>query len=281
LRDFDRALGDYVKAVHLNTNNAIFHPNRLPLYLAFANLPFDEMASVTFVSDMPWNTHASSGDGHVGHALRNKNLAGTRIDIAGTTYPKGVWIHAFRDEQPADVVLDVTGKDFLEFKADVGGAQHRWGKAGSVQFQVIVDGKVKAESPVLRSGDLLSFRVNVADAKKIVLRVLNGGDGYVHDNAAWGFARFVKAGADDPLEASLDLRTDANSDSWLFLAMLHWKLEDKEQARKWYDKAINWIEENKPDDELGRLRLKTAELLGIDSDEEHPEENTTDKDNDK
>jgi len=46
--------------------------------------------------------------------------------------------------------------------------------------------------------------------------------------------------------------------------MLHWKLENKEQARDWFDKAIKWIEENKPDNELGRLRMKAAELMGID-----------------
>jgi hypothetical protein len=34
----------------------------------------------------------------------------------------------------------------------------------------------------------------------LTLRVLNGGDGYACDHAAWGFARLVATGAADPLQ---------------------------------------------------------------------------------
>ena len=34
----------------------------------------------------------------------------------------------------------------------------------------------------------------------MTLRVLNGGDGYGWDHAAWGFARFIEAGMNDTLE---------------------------------------------------------------------------------
>jgi hypothetical protein len=36
-------------------------------------------------------------------------------------------------------------------------------------------------------------------AKQITLRALNGGDGRSCDLVAWGLARFIKAGATDPL----------------------------------------------------------------------------------
>jgi hypothetical protein len=42
--------------------------------------------------------------------------------------------------------------------------------------------------------------VDVADAKEVTLRVLNGGDGYACDHAAWGFARFIKVEAKDFVE---------------------------------------------------------------------------------
>jgi len=43
------------------------------------------------------------------------------------------------------------------------------------------------------------FSVGVAEGKKVTLRVLNGGDGFSCDHAAWGFARFVEKNMEDPL----------------------------------------------------------------------------------
>jgi hypothetical protein len=59
---------------------------------------------------------------------------------------------------------------------------------------VLTDGAVQAESPVMKSGSVHRFNVNVAGAREVTLRVLNGGDGYACDHAAWGLARFVKTG---------------------------------------------------------------------------------------
>ena len=48
------------------------------------------------------------------------------------------------------------------------------------------------------------------------------------------------------------------------LAMAHWQLGDKEQSRKWYDRAVEWMEKNQPSDEnLRRFRSEAAALLGI------------------
>jgi tetratricopeptide (TPR) repeat protein len=50
----------------------------------------------------------------------------------------------------------------------------------------------------------------------------------------------------------------------LFLAMAHWQRGDQEQARRWYDKAVQWAEKNQPqNEELRRFRSEAAELLGI------------------
>jgi hypothetical protein len=50
--------------------------------------------------------------------------------------------------------------------------------------------------------------------------------------------------------------------------MAHWRLGDKEQARKWYGRAVQWMEKNQlPREELRqellRFRAEAAELLGI------------------
>ena len=49
-----------------------------------------------------------------------------------------------------------------------------------------------------------------------------------------------------------------------FLAMAHWKLGDKEEARRWYDRASQWMAKNDPTREsLRRFRLEAQELLGV------------------
>jgi hypothetical protein len=47
-----------------------------------------------------------------------------------------------------------------------------------------------------------------------------------------------------------------------FLAMAHWQLGHKTEARQWYDRAVQWMEKNKPkDDELRRFRAEAAKLF--------------------
>src|SRR5262249_42563187 len=66
------------------------------------------------------------------------------------------------------------------------------------------------------------------------------------------------------LEKAMQLRNGGDSTGWFFLAMAHWQLGDKDQARKWYDKAGVWMDKNKPrDEELKRFRAEAAALLGI------------------
>jgi tetratricopeptide (TPR) repeat protein/serine/threonine protein kinase len=49
-----------------------------------------------------------------------------------------------------------------------------------------------------------------------------------------------------------------------FLAMAQWQLGNKDEARKWYDQAVEWMEKNKPEDEeLRRFRAEAESLLRI------------------
>jgi tetratricopeptide (TPR) repeat protein len=69
----------------------------------------------------------------------------------------------------------------------------------------------------------------------------------------------------ETLSKSLELRKGGDGTDWFFLAMAHWQLGDRDQGRKWYDKAVEWMEKKKPrDEELGQFRAEAAELLGID-----------------
>ena len=150
---------------------------------------------IAFASDLVWSK-ATAGAGNEVH--RDKNYANRTITIGGRPYPKGLWTHAFDDQTPADIVYDLTAQKFVKFKAKVG--LDDLGERGSVQFQVLVDGRLKAVSPILRPRKTFSLVVDVTDASQVTLRVLNGGDGYGWDHAAWALARFVEAGAKDPFE---------------------------------------------------------------------------------
>jgi WD40 repeat protein len=66
------------------------------------------------------------------------------------------------------------------------------------------------------------------------------------------------------LGKSMGLRKGGNSFDWFFLAMAHQRLGAKEEARRWYDKAVQWMDKNKPqDEELRRFRAEAAGLLGV------------------
>ena len=158
--------------------------------------PRTPLPGIVFLSAITWVKGVAGAENPV---RRDKNYYGKPISIAGKTYPKGLWTHAFNDATPADVVIDASGQKSAAFKADVGLDDASGG--GSVQFQVLLDGVKKAESPLMHPREVHRFRVDVAGAKQLTLRVLNGGDGYACDHAAWGLARFVEAGAVDPLEA--------------------------------------------------------------------------------
>jgi hypothetical protein len=81
------------------------------------------------------------------------------------------------------------------------------------------------------------------------------------------------------LEKSMELGAGGGPADWLFLAMAQWQNGDKNQARHWYDKAVNGMDKGKSqDDELQRFRAEASALLGV---TDHPvssgnkEENAT------
>jgi tetratricopeptide (TPR) repeat protein len=61
----------------------------------------------------------------------------------------------------------------------------------------------------------------------------------------------------------------------LFLAMAHWRLGHREEARRWYDRAVEWIEKNRVEldkdrqkgldvqDDVRNTRAEAAALMGI------------------
>jgi tetratricopeptide (TPR) repeat protein len=90
------------------------------------------------------------------------------------------------------------------------------------------------------------------------------------DGGAWntlGVAQYRAGnwkGAIEGLQKSMELRNGGDSSDWFFLAMAQWQLGNKDDARKWYDKAVQWMEKNQPkNEELGGFRAEAETRLKI------------------
>ena len=68
------------------------------------------------------------------------------------------------------------------------------------------------------------------------------------------------------LEKSVELGKGRINFIWFVLAMAHWQLDQKEEARKWYDEAVEWMDKNSPQDKfLLPFRAEAAKLLDLES----------------
>jgi serine/threonine protein kinase/WD40 repeat protein len=65
------------------------------------------------------------------------------------------------------------------------------------------------------------------------------------------------------LTKSMKVRSGGDGFDWFFLAMAHWQLNRKEEARRWFYQADAWRKTHQPqDEELLRFRAEAMELLG-------------------
>ena len=62
----------------------------------------------------------------------------------------------------------------------------------------------------------------------------------------------------------MELASGGTSFDFFFLAMAHWQRDKKNEAQEWYEKAVAWMEKNRPDnDDLIRFRAEAEKLLEI------------------
>ena len=150
------------------------------------------LKGIQFLSDCSWIRAQAGAENEV---KRDRNYYDKAIEVGGREYPKGLWTHSFNDATPADIVFDLSSGVWRWFSSEAGVDS---AASGTVQFQVLLDDRLAAESPVMRAGQAHAFHVDLKGAARLTLRVLNGGDGYTCDHAAWAMARFVAEGASDP-----------------------------------------------------------------------------------
>ncbi|HEX4816111.1 MAG TPA: hypothetical protein VFV66_25485 [Nonomuraea sp.] len=68
------------------------------------------------------------------------------------------------------------------------------------------------------------------------------------------------------LQKFRELRTDdAEWGNPFFLAMAHWRSDHKDEARRWYDIGVDWMNKKPANgtDAMKRFRGEAAELLGV------------------
>jgi tetratricopeptide (TPR) repeat protein len=69
----------------------------------------------------------------------------------------------------------------------------------------------------------------------------------------------------EALEKANELSMGGQSSDWLFLAMAHWQLGNKQDACRWYDQAVAGLQNELviSNEELRGFRAEAAELLGV------------------
>jgi tetratricopeptide (TPR) repeat protein len=91
------------------------------------------------------------------------------------------------------------------------------------------------------------------------------------DGGAWNTLGVALYRAENMQEAITALRKAEELESgkyfaWnaFFLSMVRWKVGEKQQARKEYEQAVQWMDKTHPNDkDLRRFRAEAEELLGI------------------
>jgi alpha-galactosidase len=128
-------------------------------------------------------------------AQKNKSVERNPLKISGQVYERGIGTHA---DARMDIKLSGEG---LRFEASVGVDDEILSSGkGSVQFQVLGDGKVLWQSATIKPGQkALGADVDIRGIKMLTLVVNNGGDGIDYDHADWAMARILYQGVQPAL----------------------------------------------------------------------------------
>ncbi len=117
------------------------------------------------------------GDAHARRSVNDNPLT-----IKGTVYLTGLGTHA-----DSSFLIDLKGAA-TAFESWVGVDDETGGK-GSVVFEIYVDGKKVADSGLMHGGDAPKrLTAPLTGAKRLTLKVTDGGDGVSYDHADWAGA---------------------------------------------------------------------------------------------
>ena len=136
----------------------------------------------TYLSSLTW---ASATTGY-GTIQKDKSINGQTITLNGVTYTRGIGTHAL-----SKIVYNLAGQ-YNSFVSDVG-IDDEVGDEGSVDFQVVGDGKVLFDSGIMGGlSATQSLNINVTGVQQLTLVATNGIAGDIDfDHADWAGARLL------------------------------------------------------------------------------------------
>jgi hypothetical protein len=147
--------------------------------------PTPSISTATYASDLEW-AGETNGWGPAERDRSNGERApddGIAIALGTTKYERGIGAHA-----PSRIVIDLPQPCSL-FLADVG-VDEEVGDRGSVEFQVLGDGKVLAASGVVRGQQTsVPIAADLGGVSQLALVVTKAGDSNAFDHADWADAR--------------------------------------------------------------------------------------------
>jgi len=121
---------------------------------------------------------------------------GTQMSIGGVTYDKGIGVHSLSSISYATNSVYTILSGFI-------GLDDHCVTAGSVQFEVYLDGNLTYLSPIVGPDDVaIPININIQDVDTVRLATNNGGDDNIHDWANWADLKFEDCDLcpDDPLK---------------------------------------------------------------------------------
>ena len=142
------------------------------------------------LSDLSWQSaHAGWTPDDDGLPRRDLDITDRPLRLGRRRFAKGIGTHA-----PSEIVYALEGR-YARFAATVGGGE----EGGTVVFQVFGDGKLLADSGVMRGlRETKTIDVPMTGVRQLRLVVTEGGDGYYNDVANWAGARLLKTEAVAP-----------------------------------------------------------------------------------
>ncbi len=256
--DLDRAVEDLEKAVALSPHRSSC---RVGLGIGYGkqhrfDLALDELNVAISSAENPW-AYSSRGRiyvarGYEGDAARARN----DFDKAISLHENSVETYHCR----AEVLVELN-----EMQAALADA-NRARNIGTRSLEARLRAAwflATCRYPALRDGPRA-----VELAEELTTQVPDSGAAWKIFGAAW-YRVGEYAKAQEALERAGDFDYHAvdfygsNGPGWFFLAMAHAKQHNDREARRWYDKAVRWMNEHRPDDEeLRRFRDEAARELG-------------------
>ncbi|WP_294393069.1 NPCBM/NEW2 domain-containing protein [uncultured Clostridium sp.] len=224
----------------------------------------------TYISDLEWIS-AKIGSGSIGKDKSVKQLPIRILNENGSydTFEKGIGTHSY-----SEIVYDSTGYDI--FDTWVGLDEYVSNQsAASVAFKVYVDGKLKAETGVMKSDSPKErLVVDVRDSKELKLVVDVATNGITSDHADWADARFRNLAQfnTDQLEEALTEAENIDSNNYTEESMkiLENSINVAKEAlnsfnQETVDKAVEELKE--AIDSLVEINLDKVDSDEVDSDE--------------